>query len=319
MKDRANDRDITLLPKPISKLLAAYAHGAAQLPHLALGSVKQLNNTESGSETPLRGQVSVDESGRATVSLDGRFMARDESLGTGVELELDDGSKLATKHAYVTNEETSIQVGQAARFTTELELVEWEWSTASAPIAWVGILRGPDFTWSYNLLIDGHGKQSHDSLRLSGNVTWHLVRRETLGKRAYLVVVEMTGGSVKRDDLWRDFAALEFLCGTPLSLNTLIGVDEQNKAVAGYGASFGYRFRPNANREPPLPDEREAAWVATAFPLVARALGQSAPNASMTGTCGYVDSTVGHIDGQYLFAQVTLEAPLGQHSCRLRC
>ena len=65
---------------------------------------------------------------------------------------------------------------------------------------------------------------------------------------------------------------------------------------------------PAEEGSPPLPDDRDHAWLAVAFPLIARALALPDPNPVTIATCGYVDSTVGHIDGQYLFAQVALEA-----------
>jgi hypothetical protein len=36
--------------------------------------------------------------------------------------------------------------------------------------------------------------------------------------------------------------------------------------------------------------------------------GHAERKATSIGICGFVDSTIGHIDGQYLFAQVALEA-----------
>lgn len=48
--------------------------------------------------------------------------------------------------------------------------------------------------------------------------------------------------------------------------------------------------------------------MALAFPLVSQALDGPDPNPVTIATSGYVDSTIGHVDGQYLFAQIALEA-----------
>jgi hypothetical protein len=48
--------------------------------------------------------------------------------------------------------------------------------------------------------------------------------------------------------------------------------------------------------------------MAVAFPLISQALDDPDPNPVTIAIGGYVDSTIGHIDGQYLFAQVALEA-----------
>jgi hypothetical protein len=146
-------------------------------------------------------------------------------------------------------------------------------------------------------------KESYNSLRLEGNATWHLTRKGEFGSRTCLAIIDTKGVPVDRAKLWADFAALEFLFGTPLRLDLLVG-------VAAFGASFGYRYRPRMNRVPPLPEDLNAAWLAVAFPLVATALAKAneAPNAMTVAVTGYVDSTMGHLEGQYLFAQVTLEA-----------
>jgi len=175
-------------------------------------------------------------------------------------------------------------------------------------VAWVGALHGVRIHHAYNLRVHGHGKRSFNSLRLEGNSAWHLTRKGAFGPNSCIVVVDTNLAPVDRADLWHDFAALEFLCGTPLRLDTLVGVDADNMPVAGYGASFGYRYRADADHAPPVPDERDAAWLAVAFPLVARALRDAAPNPTTMATCSYIDSTVGHIDGRYLFAQIGLEA-----------
>ncbi|HVJ92668.1 MAG TPA: hypothetical protein VM580_22865, partial [Labilithrix sp.] len=188
-----------------------------------------------------------------------------------------------------------------------IQLREWRWETSEKPVAWLGVLQGAR-TEASNLHIRARGRSSYNALRLSGNATWYLANSGALGKSTRLAIVDTQGVEVHRATLWQDFAALEFLFGTPLRLARLIGVNEASEPVAAYGTSFGYRYRADSSREPPLPDDRDHAWIAVAFPLLVKALAEAEPNPTTIATCGYVDSTVGHIDGQYLFAQVALEA-----------
>jgi len=296
------------LPASLARLLSAYSHAGEKIPWLDFAAVKRVNGLESKSGHAVRGAITIKDSGEALLSLDGHFHEREETSGNALEILLADGSVVTTTNAFLTREGTRIVVGDSATFTSEFELNEWQWATGRKPVAWVGALRGVEFHWAYNLFVDGHGKTSSSSLRLGGNATWHLTRKGAFGQRSCVALIDTMGAPIGPQQLWHDFSALEFLFGTPLRLNLLIGVDENNEAVAAYGASFGYRFRQDASREPPLPDERDAAWIAIAFPLVARALDNPTPNTAAIATCGYVDSTLGHIDGQYLFAQVALEA-----------
>jgi hypothetical protein len=285
-----------------------YAHGDAQIPTLHLAEVRQLRGITPTTRSLPHGNVTIRDSGQAILCLDGHFMEPQDDSEAVIEVELADGSIITTKDAYVTHQETSLARGQPARLSTNLELTEWQRSTGAEPVAWIGFLRGAEARRACNLCIRGNGKRSYNSLRLDAHAAWHLVRKGVFGRRTYVAIIDTKGAPVDRAHLWNDFAALEFLFGTPLRLDVLVGVDEKNEAVAAYGASFGYRFLPDANHEPPLPDERDATWMAVAFPLVARALREPEPNPATIATCGYVDSTNGHIDGQYLFAQVALES-----------
>ncbi len=299
--------ELIVLPKPLASIIALYAH-ATNIPSLSLAAVESLRGIESRSGQSTRGTITIKESGHALVSLDGQYDGLFDDSDSGLEARLSDGSVVTARHAHVTSRGTSIVVGQRAKLTTELQFTEWQWSTGKRPVAWVGALHGARVRRAYNLFVYGHGKRCFDSLRLEGNAIWHLTRKGAFGPRSCVVVLDTRTVAVERAQLWHDFAALEFLLGTPLRLDTLVGVDADNQPVAAYGASFGYRYREDANHAPPLPDERDHAWLAVAFPLVARALAAAPPNPTTMATCSYVDSTVGHLDGQYLSAQIALEA-----------
>ncbi len=300
--------EVIELPKPLASILALYAHAHADIPSLSLAAVESLRGAASASGSGARGAVTIKESGHALVSLEGHFRRLHEDSDDGIEALLADGSIVTARHAHVTTQGTSIKLGHAAELTTELQFTEWHWSTGKAAVAWVGALKGVRVRRAYNLFVYGHGARCFNSLRLQGNATWHLTRKGAFGPRSCVVVLETQDAVVGREPLWHDFAALEFLLGTPLHLDTLIGVDADNQPVAAYGASFGYRYREDVSQAPPLPDERDHAWIAVAFPLLARALSGAPPNPTTMATCSYVDSTAGHVDGQYLSAQIGLEA-----------
>lgn len=310
MKPKPVDREMVSLSQPLANIVVYYAHADKSLPAVEFSSVVRTEGIRDLSDRPLAGKVELAESGHAIVTLENELIGlgeEDEGFGDELKIKLADGSIIRTVHFGAKSRHVSVSDGVSS-VNSKLELVEWSWSSGNAPVAWVAQIHGLDFSRSYNLYIHGQGKQSLDSLRLEGNYNWHLVRKGAFGKRTCVAVVEGSGDRIDRDKLWHDFAALEFLFGTPLRLDLLVGINENYEAEAAYGASFGYRFRPDAAFEPPLPDVRGKCWISLAFPRVARGLVGAEPNPVVVGTCGYVDSTIGHMDGQYLFAQVALEA-----------
>jgi hypothetical protein len=147
------------LPAPLARLLATYAHGAAQVPILTFSEVQQLRRIESTSGHEVRGKVAIDDTGQVLVAVEGRFKEDDPTSGTPLEVRLSDGSIIATKHAYVAGHSGSIVLGNSATFTTEIELMEWRWSTSKSPLAWVATLDGAEIGRSSNLSISGYGKR----------------------------------------------------------------------------------------------------------------------------------------------------------------
>ncbi|MDB4945840.1 MAG: uncharacterized protein JWP97_5374 [Labilithrix sp.] len=305
MTQHTEPRDAVRIPAGLAKIIVAYAHGGADLPKLEFSPLRRLKGFRGTPSDASCGVIAACEGGEAALRLSGRFEEQD---GDVLEAELIDGSTIRAEHVLVTNEQTSLSKHHPPKLTTDLQVTEWQWSTAEQPIAWVAALRGVHFGHAYNLAIKGHGRRSFKSLRLEGNAAWHLTHPGAFGEHSCVAIIDTSGVDLARGRLWHDFAALEFLFGTALRLDLLIGVNAKNEPVAAYGASFGYRYRSRPNREPPLPDDRNSTWLAVAFPLVARSLEEAQPNPVTIAACGYVDSTVGHIDGQYLFAQVALEA-----------
>jgi hypothetical protein len=294
------------LPRWLAAIIAMYANANAQVPVFTITSVQEIRGIGAGPRFALHGTVTVRESGEAVLSVDGRFDGQFGDAGTALEIFLSDGSVICAPHSLVTRRSTSHVVGKRPKDTTEAMLREWRWSTSDQPLAWIGLLHGAEVRRSHNLFVHGHGRDTYDSVRLDGNSAWHLTRQGAFGRRTCVAIIDTKGAPIDRTELWQDFAALEFVFGTALRLDLLVGVNEKNDPVAAFGTSFGYRYRPDAPRDPPFPDEDDAAWIAGAFPLIVRALKPPMPNPVTIATCGYVDSTVGHLDGQYLFAQLGL-------------
>ena len=292
------------IPLPLSDLIARYAHSAAEIPVVEFAAVTAIKG-ETWARDSLNAELTVGDAGEAKLSFEGRLNVLQDESGGSVQLELADGSALKAEYVRSWHSGTSWKKGESVVHGSRLELAEWQWSSGKPAVAWVAPLLGAK-PGASNLYVEGYGQRMLRSLRLDGNYAWHLLRSDSFGKNACLALV--AGPDLTRDRLEDDFTALEFLFGGPLRLNTLIGIDAENTPVAAMGVSLGYRFGRAQADAPPVPEDRDAAWIAVAFPLVARALAAAEPNPVGIAACGYVDSTVGHIDGQYLFAQVALEA-----------
>lgn len=298
----------TKVDPALSTLIVAYAQGAS-VPSLAFPAVQAIDGLES-SVGAIRGSVFIGELGSVKLGLDGRWTAQ-ERREIGVRFE--DGSRLRAEHAVSIHQANNFKPATGATSKTEFELADWQWQGAASALAWVGVLHGVDFRQG-NLVATSPGRTSCTSLRLKGNCTWFLLAQGYAGKRTCVALIVADDGEQMRSNLWADFSALEFLFGGPIRLDQLVGIGAQNDPVAAIGLSLGYRFRASATHEPPLPeharegDQVHSTWMAAAFPLLARALAADEPNPVTVATAGYVDSTIGHIDGQYLFAQIALEA-----------
>jgi hypothetical protein len=310
MSDSLVGSDVVAIAAPLASIVAQYAHRGARVPALKFASVADMPGFVPPPESAGWGGVQIADSGEAVLTLNTRRQESAKPFAGPVAVPLIDNSTLSADDAHVTGRQMSMSIGNPVTETTELRLFEWHWSTGEKPVAWIALLKGAKFPHASNLHIRGpNDEHSHRSLRLQGNVTWHLVRDGIAGKRTCVAVIDAGEKDLDRNQLWDDFAALEFVFGTPLRMDTIIGVNAKNEPIAAFGVSFGYRFRPDASGEPPLPNDPSRSWIAVAFPLVARALAAAPePNPVAVATTAYVDSMMGHIDGQYLFAQVALEA-----------
>jgi hypothetical protein len=261
--------ETTPIAAPVARVIAAYAHAGAAVPLLDFGPVRHIE----GVDRPPHKQSSLELSSSGELTL--QITTAGPSVHVvppRVEVLLDDGSVVSSEDAYVCGARTACSQ-ERVETITRVEMCEWRWFCSDTPVAWVGFLRGAYYDRASNLRVRGFGKESLASLRLEGNLAWNLTRASA-GKRPGCVVV-IDGADIDRAQLSDDFVALEFLFGTPLRLDMLVGVDDRNEPVAAVEVALGYRFGAHANREPPLPDARGPAWIALAFPAIVQALGHS--------------------------------------------
>lgn len=295
-------RDETIISQPLATLIALYANDQAPLPDLNFEFARPIataGSLDQADKHPIDGTIQL-EGGRAVLSLQGQRVA--ETIGCVC---LSDGSKFLPGEAVL--EETGRSWSAAGLLTTtKFHFVDWSWRSVQSPVAWVGILSGVRFGRVGNLVVQGRWGKKFRALRLGGYAQWHFVRNSS-GGRDSVVVVLCIDGPISERLLERDFLVLEFLFGRPLQMSTLVGLDANGRRVAAFGSCFGYRYREGVERAPVVPDTHQCAWMAAAFPLIVQALDQAEPQAVWGAITTYVDSTVGHLDGQYLFAQVGLE------------
>jgi hypothetical protein len=292
---------------PVASLIGAYVLRGAGIPRLEFASVAKVGQLTSECGTLQHGSLTAIEFGESVLKLEDVYLPLGKLANDHAGIDLADGSSVWAKWAFVARRNSSASVNGSSTRLTEIELNEWHWTTNEMPIAWVGILHGVRFK-SRNVLVRDAESDCLDSLRLQGNATWYLACKGAFGERTCLALITTTERSLREVCLESDFSALEFLIGGPLRLDLLVGVNERNEPVAAFGAGYGYRFRQQTLPKPPIPWDAQNAWLAVAFPKVVKALTDNGPNPIRIAVCGYVDSTIGHLDGQYLFAQVALEA-----------
>ena len=307
------------IARPLADVILRFGDGNTELPQLEFPPVRSIEGVESA-----RG--SVDEShGQALVSL--ADLHGDLYDRSPIQVTLADSSILEAEHVASISNSGSVQAVDTScqqymvGHVTRLSLSRWRWTSNQKPVAWVGLLRGAKIHHhNWNLALGGRGYTSATSLRLRGNATWHLLSSKLYGEEHCIVVLDETGGH--DEQLVADFLALEFLFGTPLRLELLVGVNSNNVPVAAIGTDLGCEFQ-TKEAHPPIPfsemgdakwpnrtrrDGRNPNWMAIAFPLIARALGEKDLTPTSAAISAYVGSMVGFIDAQYLMAQVGLEA-----------
>ena len=104
MTDHTGPRDRVRIPEALAKIIAAYAHGAGEIPRLDLAPVRHLSGFQGTSTDGPCGSIAAADGGEATLLLNGQLESRD---GDTLEAELMDGSTIRWEHVIFTKEETS--------------------------------------------------------------------------------------------------------------------------------------------------------------------------------------------------------------------
>jgi hypothetical protein len=117
-------------------------HDGAPIPKLELGAVVKLSDAKR-EFVPLSEAAPAMVSGdlKLTLELDDAFV---EPPADAIRVELKDGSKISAKFGTVDRKTINLTSFGQPKAVLELRLREWLWESTEAPIAWVGILHGPD-------------------------------------------------------------------------------------------------------------------------------------------------------------------------------
>jgi hypothetical protein len=176
---------------------------------------------------------------------------------------------------------------------------------------WVGELKGAGFL-NANLGASGPGKSSGGNMRLDGQYVWYLLANDRRDPEAsYRVIIDGGPRPLNREALGTDFNALQFALGTPLQIDSLVGLDEPGNVVGCAGVHLGGNRRTTKRRraDGPVPDEfSDECWIPVLFNRLASAM--VARDLPWGVACNaYVDSASdATIDAKYLKLHVALEA-----------
>jgi hypothetical protein len=301
--------------QPLANIIARYSHAAAPLPQIEFDEVSNVEGVGK-----IRGALEVKGADLILV-LPGyheQIHSRDS-----IRIVLADGTTVDTQGSasvYTGSGMFEFPDGERIEgYITKFRLKRWHWSSEPRPVAWVGLLRGaPIKEFSCNLAVRNHRWQGVTSIRLQGNAAWHFLR--TSDEESCLVIVDNQGIGDSQP-LYEDFMALEFLFGTPLRLEGLVGVNATNEPVAAFGTDFGYRFQAGLGANPPVPFSRmnfadasssteerlDICWMAAAMPKLVKAIAANDLTPTSAAIAAYVSSMNGFVDEQYLMAQIGLE------------
>jgi hypothetical protein len=306
----------------VAKLLVGVFDGSVriappQLPRPKSGEWGELTLAEMVAEL-------VYADGSLELLLDGRswddqpeFRRMRMRLNDPAKFVLEDGSELHTRLCTWTGRSFRLRTDPpVASFKHTIELVDWHWSSANAPCAWVGLLDGAKVDDANLTILAGHG-WSAKHLYVRANYDIYVVTPQS-GET--IVVVDTKGVPLDHQVMASDVAALEFAMGRPLGLDYLLGLDGAHNVVSAAGIQFGNRHPPDPRCRCPVAGSRdlyapksgliaEHNWVPLFASLVAKRLEADGVDSPLNIAMGaYLNSLMGDIHSNYLLAQVALEA-----------
>jgi hypothetical protein len=162
------------------------------------------------------------------------------------------------------------------------------------------------------------GRCDHGHLRLQGRHTYYLVRASATPEW-FLIADTCDGAPPRRDDLYPDFLALQFVLGRALKLEAFFGVDEAETTVGMVGGVYGRDQGEDAVVFPPVPLSwaSRAVWAAPFFSAISKAYADNEVTEAKDKEknlrlyiplSGYVESMAeAHVEGRCLRLHVALE------------
>jgi hypothetical protein len=163
------------------------------------------------------------------------------------------------------------------------------------------------------------GRLDHSHLRLQGRHKYYLVRASTKTLEWFLIVDTYDRAPPRREDLYPDFLALQFVLGRGLKLEAFFGVDEAGTTVGMVGGVYGRDQGEDAVVFPPVPHswQTPATWAAPFFAAISKAYAENEVAATKDKdrnirlyipVSGYVESLAeAHVEGRCLRLHVALE------------
>jgi hypothetical protein len=158
----------------------------------------------------------------------------------------------------------------------------------------------------------------HGHLRLEGRHTYYLVK---VTRDEWFLIVDTAGGAPpRREDLYPDFLAFQFVLGRAIKLESFLGVDTAGEVVAMVGGVHGRDQGEDAQVTPPVPTawSTNAIWAAPFFSAISKTYAanelETAKNPKKNlrlyiALSGYVESLAeAHVEGRALRLHVALEA-----------
>jgi hypothetical protein len=221
-------------------------------------------------------------------------------------LKLADGSTIVADFGHWKSQ--GRREGMTPGYTCEFHVWRCE---APRVFRWVGELKGGGFL-NANLGVSSPGKSSGGNMRLDGRYVWYLLANDRIdGEANHRVIVDGGPRPLNREALGTDFNALQFALGTPLQIDSLVGLDEPGNVVGCAGVHLGGNRRTAKRRraDGPVPDEiSDDCWIPVLFHRLATTM--AARDLPWGVACNaYVDSASdATIDAKYLKLHVALEA-----------
>jgi hypothetical protein len=196
------------------------------------------------------------------------------------------------------------------RVELSITLLLDHWIHGKPPSAWLVPLGSARLRRGNLVTIDGDIAGPHHSsisnLRLEGNYTWHVIRRD----QDCFALVDPGGAFLDQKLVRYDFEALQGVLGAPLRAEVFSGLAAAGNVTCWAAPLMGGHLGGGAPAVPPVPESLgPECWEPVFFEAVAKTMSTTDPVPLFMALGGYLDSVSEYpVQLSYLRLQVTLEA-----------